>query len=444
MKPRHRLLPLISILLLTPTRMYGQWNIANAMEAGKSALEYHDYQTSIAFFNRVIDARPTAHIAYYFRGIAKARLDDFMGSEQDLSATISLNPYYYEAYDQRGTVRFQLEKYGPAAEDFQTAVQLEDKRPELWSHLVLCELKNGNYALSDSLASLMWQRWPEKAEGYLLASQAKYGLQDDAASERLIDQAVEKEPFNISALTVKANFLMKAGRWDEAIAMYTRTLHIHPKNAQALICRGLCHFMGNNRQTALSDFHLAADISPENPLVIRCSQGSDNELKAIEQELVQADDFVFPESLFYINHAADPASIIEKYDLLPPQYLSDFQKEAYRPDDSFTLGYQCLFTHGFMQAISALTETIEKNPHIPEAYFNRSFAYAKSNSPDKAISDLSRAIAERSAYAEAYYNRAILRMRVNDLEGARLDFSKAGELGIAMAYQVIQEMNIQQ
>ena len=127
--------------------------------------------------------------------------------------------------------------------------------------------------------------------------------------------------------------------------------------------------------------------------------------------------------------------------MLPPQYLSDYQKEAYNPPTSFTSGYGQLYQHDFLAAVSLLSESISLNPNIPEAYYNRAFAYAKSNSIDKAIKDLGTAIDKRPAYAEAYYNRAILKLWLNDIDGARSDLSKAGELGIEMAYKIIQEMN---
>lgn len=433
---------LLALTWLFPYVCQGQWDIPHSMEAGQNALEYHDYKTAIAIFNRVVAARPTSHKAYYYRGIAKLNLGDYTGCENDLTETLSLNPFYYDVYEQRGTVRFIQGKYSSAAEDFEKATQFDSGQIEIWNNLILSKLKTDEYAMSDSISSLMIRKWPKKADGFLLKSHSKFGMEAAREAEMLADSALTHDPFHLPSLTVKANFLMLDSKWEEATQMYNRALHIHPKNARLLLYRGLCKRMYSTEQDAQADFRLALDISPGDSLAKRCIEcTSAEETRAIVHELVADRNFLFPDDLFYISRTTDTAYIANKYDLLPPQYLSDFQKEAYNPPASFTAGYAQLYQHDFLAAISLLTESIEDNQHIPECYYNRAFAYAKTNSIDKAIKDLGSAIAERPQYAEAYYNRGIMKLWINDIDGARLDFSKAGELGIEMAYKIIQELN---
>ena len=432
----------ICLTLLLPSAAYGQWDIPNTMEAGQNALEYHDYKTAISIFNRVISSRPNSHKAYYYRGIAKQNLGDYTGSENDLSEALSLNPYYYDAYDQRGAVRFLLGKYSLAASDFSQATQFKSNHREIWNNLILSTLKTGDYQRSDSLSDVLIRKWPRNADGYLLKSRSLYGAGQLSSSERLTDRALQEEPFHLASITVKANYLMTAGKWADAIEMYSRALHIHPKNSRILLYRGLCNQMNGTIQESSSDFRLAHDINPADTLVQRClACTSQEELRGITREIVSSPNFLYPDDLFYISHTTDAEYILNKYDLLPPHYLSDYQKEAYNPPASFTSGYEQLYRHDFLSAISQLSESITENPHIPESYYDRAFAYAKSNNIDKAITDLCIAIAERPSYAEAYYNRGILKLWLNDIDGAKLDFSKAGELGIDMAYKIIQEMN---
>jgi len=54
-----------------------------------------------------------------------------------------------------------------------------------------------------------------------------------------------------------------------------------------------------------------------------------------------------------------------------------------------------------------------------------------------AINDYSKAIELEPDFAEAYFNRGLTRIFLDDMEGGSLDLSKAGELGLTDAYNVI-------
>ena len=54
-----------------------------------------------------------------------------------------------------------------------------------------------------------------------------------------------------------------------------------------------------------------------------------------------------------------------------------------------------------------------------------------------AINDYSKAIELEPDFAEAYFNRGLTRIFLDDMEGGSLDLSKAGELGLTEAYNVI-------
>ena len=54
-----------------------------------------------------------------------------------------------------------------------------------------------------------------------------------------------------------------------------------------------------------------------------------------------------------------------------------------------------------------------------------------------AIEDLNRAIELEPEFAEAYFNRGLTKIFMDDIDGGALDLSRAGELGIIGAYNVI-------
>lgn len=422
--------------------MYSQWDISHTMEVGKIALDHHDYTTSISFFNNIISSRSNNHKAYYLRGLAKMNLGDFIGSESDFSATIRLNPYYYDAYEQRGAVRIRLGEYSKAIEDYKVATLCYPNNQQVWYNLTFCELQSGNFSSSDSLTDVIIEKWPASTEGYLLKSWAKYGMGDLLDSEHLIDMVLVLDPFNLVALTIKSNYLFRAAKWEEAIVMYSRALYIHPKHIQNILNRGLCKLKSGQGSEAVMDFNLAHELNPDNPLCEKyLSYIFQDEENQLISQLMTDDTFVISASMFIANNTDFSTKKLTKYDLIPPHNLTDYQNEAYNPDEFFKAGYEHLCRNDFSKAISALSKSIEINPHIPDSYYNRAFAYAYSNNFELAIKDLDAAIAERPLFAEAYFNRGIIKLFVNDKESAKYDFSKAGELGIDTAYTIIRDIN---
>jgi hypothetical protein len=53
------------------------------------------------------------------------------------------------------------------------------------------------------------------------------------------------------------------------------------------------------------------------------------------------------------------------------------------------------------------------------------------------MADLNKAIEIEPEFAEAYYNRGLTKIYLDDLDGAAVDLSRAGELGLTSAYNVI-------
>ena len=80
---------------------------------------------------------------------------------------------------------------------------------------------------------------------------------------------------------------------------------------------------------------------------------------------------------------------------------------------------------------------IYMNPKFIFAWFNIGNTKVKKKDYLGAIEAYSKAIELEPDYAEAYFNRGLTRIFLNDLNGGSLDLSKAGELGLIEAYNVI-------
>jgi len=83
-------------------------------------------------------------------------------------------------------------------------------------------------------------------------------------------------------------------------------------------------------------------------------------------------------------------------------------------------------------------KAIELNPDFAFAYFNRANVMCTQKDFQTAISNYSRSIEIDPDFAEAYFNRGLTYLFIGDDTKGLSDLSKAGELGIYKAYNLIQ------
>ena len=87
--------------------------------------------------------------------------------------------------------------------------------------------------------------------------------------------------------------------------------------------------------------------------------------------------------------------------------------------------------------VSDLTQVITLMPDFAHAYYNRANIYVKMGDYKSAMVDYSEAININPEFAEAYFNRGLtLVFQGKTMEGIA-DLSKAGELGLYSAYNII-------
>jgi len=80
---------------------------------------------------------------------------------------------------------------------------------------------------------------------------------------------------------------------------------------------------------------------------------------------------------------------------------------------------------------------IALNPQMSFAYYNRGNIKNRMRDFEGAIQDYTTAMTLQPNFAEAFYNRALTLIYLKNTKDACLDLSKAGELGVQDAYNVI-------
>ena len=99
-------------------------------------------------------------------------------------------------------------------------------------------------------------------------------------------------------------------------------------------------------------------------------------------------------------------------------------------------------TYSYDEAIEDMNKAIKLYPDLAEAYYNRGNLMAISGKLPEAYDDYTKAIELNPNLGEAYYNRGLVQIFMEDTRKGCMDLSKAGELGIASAYDILRQFRI--
>jgi len=143
------------------------------------------------------------------------------------------------------------------------------------------------------------------------------------------------------------------------------------------------------------------------------------------------------------NYQMDNCAAAIKYST---DYLESRVKEYYdfskkeQTLELLDLRRTCKFRLGDIDgSILDLTRMIEYVPESSEIYTNRGWNYFKSEEYESALSDLNKALTLEATNTRALQLRGLIYLKLGQIEKGCRDWSRAGELGDARAYDLIIE-----
>ena len=114
-----------------------------------------------------------------------------------------------------------------------------------------------------------------------------------------------------------------------------------------------------------------------------------------------------------------------------------YQRISIESDPASRLHSSHTRNYDYDEAVSDLNKAIKLYPAFAYAYYNRANLLALSGRLPEAFDDYTKAIEQNPWFAEAYYNRGLIQIFMKDTRKGCLDISKAGELGIGDAYDIL-------
>lgn len=208
---------------------------------------------------------------------------------------------------------------------------------------------------------------------------------------------ISNKPFSFLTSNIEA-FKSLIENWGNEIST-------NKKNTNAFLNRGIILEQSENFNDAIKDFSRAIGADDRNMLAYFCRANS----RAKMVDMIRSEGSL-PEPEI-LNMTGNKSSIEPK-------------KEEVK-----ILDYEDI--------IQDYDSILDMNPNFIFAWFNMANTKVKKRDYVEAVKDYSKAISLEPDFGEAYFNRGLTRIFLNDLEGGALDLSRAGELGLTEAYNVI-------
>lgn len=364
-----------------------------------------NYYAAISDLSNIIAQHPEFPVAYFARAEAKAALGDKTGAEKDYGTAYMMQQDSREknkkkedlaeaikndASDEKGT----RDKDDKNIKSYKRIVFTDDSDEEEseYESAIRGKVQDQNVAVSlegDFYYSYYEQNDALERNAYYLKVLDDYNRAKKGQSLYLLNQNM-----SLARNEINAEFI--------AIDALSSALDVK-EDAYLYFARAMHYSLVKNFADALHDMNKALDLKPDDVLMLFARA-------SVRQRMV---DFIRS-----IEAEEEPANTLDKKgDILDDK------------DNNRIIDYDLI--------VADYNRVIDKEPNFAYAWYNKGNVMTVLKNYKAAINDYSMAIECEPDLAEAYYNRGLNYIFLGDNEKGLKDLSKAGELGIYKAYNVM-------
>jgi tetratricopeptide (TPR) repeat protein len=426
--------------------------------------------------------------------LVREKLGRLSGALEDLDRVISLESENPVAYYNRAIVRTTTGDYRGALEDYDRVASLSPDNVVVWFNRAVLKSRLGDLRGAAADYSRSIELYPDFAAAYMGRSEMRFLLKDlrgsradRAAGERKIaeyrsrltdslfaDYADEEQNFtrllSFETRFTGSNFDRLASSRENLalLPLFRFTLHT-PDTTRVVgpaeyFDPGLEGFRAGLEMPLLVFSRLESDIPTDSVMVLdrrlaaQISGGDDGWValfkRGVTQSLIKqftgsvgtltrAIDANPTNAYLYINRSTTRAEMIDFISSIDGGYgrLTIDGEPEYRPHggQGGSYGSPNSRMYNYDEAIADLNAAAKLAPDLAHVYYNRAGLLVMSGKLPEAFEDYTRAIELNPHFAEAYYNRGLVQIYMKDTRKGYLDISKAGELGITQAYDLIEK-----
>ena len=418
-RPMQSLSDLDRVIKLDSTSMISYFNRAIIRS------RIGDYNRALDDYNKVAHHSPDNVLVYYNRALLYQQLGEIERAKDDYTKAIELYPDFANAYLGRSYLRHLLRDYKGSRNDKEIAerkiAEYKSRLNDTTYSIYADTTRRFNKLLSfeSKLAGSSFERITSRRarnEKMALLPMFKFTFTADsvaqtATAKRFHSQRAEDfiESINNPLLAISCGESTLAP--DSLVAINRRlkeSVKSGKRSFAELFQLAISESLVKQYTNAVNTYTAAIKASPTNPFV-------------------------------YLNRATTQADMIDFISSIDNAY----QRISIESDPARQLHNRTTRTYNYDEAIADLTKAISLHSGFAYAYYNRANLQALSGRLPEAFDDYTKAIKLNPNFAEAYYNRGLIQIYMKDTRKGCLDISKAGELGIEEAYEVLREYSQQ-
>ena len=428
---------------------------------------------------------------YINRGMLHYRRHNYRGALSDFDQAVKIAPRDAESYYNRGIMRHEVGDYNRALEDLNRAIELDPQRTEMRYQLGLVQMQLKQWSQVVANMDSMIARYPYFLPSYYLAAQASTQQGKEKAAFRYREKAREVEQqkdepvsqqaskpqtdmiiadaqpqkkdyrkeFSTSTAQNQTDLPEEEEKYESqtrgsvqkrhqdivlesniVLSYYTqdlslrRTNYYHPLvdqlNKKAILPAALRFTCQEIALTAeMVDFHFAE--------ITRLSQQIDENptaalyfARAIEFAVVQDYTSAIDDCTKALLLADPDLSLILTFCRANWRYrLFEYQRATGEQETTASMDFDIM--------LREYDQVIRLQPDFAFALYNKANILCAQHEWKDAIDYYTRSIAQDLDFAEAYFNRGLTYIYIGEHEKGLADLSKAGELGIYQAYNLI-------
>ena len=411
---------------------------------------------AMADLNTVLRHEPGNALTLYNRSLIHAQVGDFPAALSDMDRVININPNNVLAYFNRAGFFLEMGRWDDALADYNKAIELYPDFAKAYMNRAYAELQLGmnrasredyktgrrkvaEYRAKNAAGEAEFADTTKKYSSLLTldAEFAKHDFEDEMLQHRDVD--INLKPLYKFVLTSdrdRVNYALERRYENPLLDRFCASLPLPvtvtsdaasvPKPAQEELDRIL---YGGMEEGPSREFLLA--LSEIDQKQYNAAQSHYD--RAIEGEGDRYE--LFYRAFYYMNRAVLRAEMIDFIASIESNVqtltMDDKGNTRARVREQVTSHYD------YSEALADMEQAAAIQPALPYIQFNLGNLYCLSSQLVNAIECYGKAIAQYPYMGDAYFNRGLVLIYLKDKEKGCIDLSRAGELGLEDAYNVI-------
>lgn len=424
----------------------------------------HNYRGALSDYDHAIQLNPQDAHCYYNRGLLRQEVGDYNKALEDFDHALDLDPNNTEIHYQRGVVNLQLRQWNAAKEDFD--VMIERYPYFLPSYYLAAQAQN---SIGDSKGAYMYQYKAQQMEKSANNSKKKNVNTDVQLAANKPQERDRRKEFSNRAAQNQMEATEDSEKYQSNTRGNIQTRYVDIVNEPNIV---LSYYAQHQSIRRTSYFHFVVDEYNKQKVL-------PSPLHFTSQEIALNADMVN----IHFDHIDMLSAQIDR---INPDAITDADADIY-----FARAVEFAVVQDYHSAIEDCNKALSIRSHFPIAYFCRAnwryklleyqrsageqttveqlkldfelilrdydqviiqqsdFAFAYYNKANMlcaqadykaSIRYYTSAIEVDADFAEAYFNRGLTYIYTGETEKGLHDLSKAGELGIYQAYNLISRL----